>query len=224
MEIFFAVLEYAGIIAFAVTGAMIAVDNEADLVGVVVLALVTSFGGGIMRDLFLGHTPPRFFTDYGAEISVAIMSALAVFVFARIFSKSFIEKEKRISSIVNIFDALGLGIFSVYSVNLAFEAGQNAPLVAISMGIVASVGGGLIRDIITGDVPFILKKHIYLLAALAGAFAYYALVVWVDASIYFATGIGVLLTFVLRMLATVFKWNLPRAIDFARLRATRDTE
>ena len=218
MEIFFTVLEYAGIIAFAVAGAMIAVDKETDLVGVVVLALVTTFGGGIMRDLFLGHTPPRFFTNYALELSVTVLCALVVFIFARIFSSFFINNERKINSIVNIFDAMGIGIFSVYSVNLSFEAGYSAPIVAISMGIVASVGGGLIRDIIIGDVPFILKKHIYLLAALAGAFTYYALIVWAGASVYLATALGVAITFILRMLATVFKWNLPRAIDFERIK------
>ncbi|MBP3308985.1 MAG: trimeric intracellular cation channel family protein [Clostridia bacterium] len=224
MEMFFTVLQYAGIIAFAVAGAMIAVDKETDLVGVVVLAVVTAFGGGIMRDLFLGHTPPRFFTDYAIELSVTVLCALAVFVFARIFSSFFINNERKINSIVNIFDAIGIGIFSVYSVNLSFEAGYSAPIVAISMGVVASVGGGLIRDIIIGDVPFILRKHIYILAALAGAFTYYALIIWAGSSVYLATALGVALTFILRMLATVFKWNLPRAIDFEKVRGNRNKD
>ncbi len=217
MEVFFTVLEYAGIIAFSVAGAMIAVDKEADLVGVVILAIVTSFGGGIMRDLFLGHTPPRFFTEYATELAVAVCSALFVFIFARIFSKSFITNEKRINSIVNIFDALGLGIFAVYSVNISIESGHSEPLVAISMGIVACVGGGLIRDIIIGDVPFILRKRIYILAALAGSVSYYVFFEVLSLNAYLSTGIAALFTFVLRKLATFFKWNLPKAIDFRKL-------
>ncbi len=216
MEVFFTVVEYAGIIAFAVAGAMVAVDNSTDLLGVIILSLVTSYGGGIMRDLFLGCTPPRFFTDYGVQIAVTIISAVCVFVFARIFSSSFINNEKRIGSITNVFDAAGLGIFAVYSVNIAYEAGHTSPLVVISMGVVASVGGGLIRDVIVGDTPFVLRKRIYILAALAGCVSCYVLLVPLAQSPILAMGVGALVTFTLRILATVFKWNLPIAIDFEK--------
>ena len=103
MDIFFAIIEYVGIIAFSVAGAMIAIDKEADIVGVLILALTTAFGGGIMRDLFLGHVPPRFFTDYYVEIAVSLASALLVFVFASIYKKTFLEKERLIGFVNNFF-------------------------------------------------------------------------------------------------------------------------
>jgi len=217
MDIFFTIIEYIGIIAFSVAGAMVAIDKEADIVGVLFLALTTAFGGGIMRDLFLGHTPPRFFTEYQIEILVSLASALAVFIFASICKRTFLEKERLIGFVNNFFDAAGLGIFSVYSANMAVEMGYTAPIVVISMGVIASVGGGLVRDLILRDIPFIIRKHVYFVAALFGACTYYLMFVVLSLNPVAASFAGFLVTFVLRILATVFKWNLPRAITFSGL-------
>ena len=160
MDIFFTIIEYIGVIAFSVSGAMIAIDKEADIAGVIILALTTAFGGGIMRDLFLGITPPRFFTEYYIEIAVCVASAALVFVFAAIYKKTFLKNERLISFVNNFFDAAGLGIFSVYSANMAVEMGYTEPIVVISMGVIASCGGGLARDLILRDIPFIIKKHV----------------------------------------------------------------
>ena len=217
MDIFFTIIEYIGIIAFSVAGAMIAIDKEADIAGVLILALTTAFGGGIMRDLFLGYVPPRFFTEYYVEIAVSVTSALLVFIFASIYKKTFLEKEKTIGFVNNFFDAAGLGIFSVYSANMAVEMGHTDPIVVISMGVIASVGGGLVRDLILRDIPFIIRKHVYFVAALLGASVYYVFFVLLSVNPVAASFAGFFITFVLRIMATVFKWNLPKAILFSKL-------
>ena len=217
MDVFFLILEYAGIVAFAVSGAMVAIDKEADFIGVIILALVTSFGGGVMRDLFLGITPPSFFTEYTIQVIVVVAVAIAVFIAAATLKKRYVENERRIGAINNVVDALGLGIFSVYGTAIAIEAGHGEPFIAIIIGVIAAVGGGLIRDLILRDIPFIIKERIYALASLAGAFCYYLLFAVVGVDAVWATFIGVMLTFALRIFATLFKWNMPKAIVFSKL-------
>ena len=224
MDIFFTIIEYIGVIAFSVAGAMIAIDKEADIAGVLILALTTAFGGGIMRDILLGYIPPRFFTEYYIEIAISLTSAIVVFIFASAYKKTFLEKERLIGSINNFFDAAGLGIFSVYSANMAVEMGYTAPIVVISMGVIASVGGGLVRDLILRDIPFIIKKHVYFVAALLGASVYYVLSVLLSLNPVVASFAGFFVTFVLRILATVFKWNLPRAITFSKIDRIENTK
>ena len=217
MDIFFLVLEYIGIVAFSVSGAMVAIDKEADYIGIVLMSLVTGFAGGIMRDLFLGSTPPRFFTSYQYSIIVCVLTSVLVIVLATVFKRGFVRNEEKVNTVNNFIDAIGIGIFAVGGTKIAVELGFTSPLIAISMGVISSVGGGLVRDLILREIPFIIKKRIYALATLAGASVYYILAVKLSVDTVLATCVGVLLTFMLRVLATVFKWNIPKAIDFARL-------
>ncbi len=217
MEVFFLILEYTGIIAFAVSGAMVAIDKEADFVGVIIMALITTFMGGVFRDIMLGQFPPRVFTDYHIELLVAVATAIAVFAFAAGFKGAYVKEEAKINSIINIFDAVGLGIFGVYSTNIAIESGHPEPLVAISAGVIGCTLGGLTRDIVLGNIPFFLRKHIYIIAAVVGASGYYVLHMVFSANVAVSMLVGFALTFALRIFATVFKWNMPRAINFSRL-------
>jgi uncharacterized membrane protein YeiH len=224
MDIIFQVIEYVGIIAFAVSGAMVAIDKEADLVGVFLMAIVTSFGGGILRDVMLGHNPPRFFVDFGIEIAIASVTALIVFLAAVIFKRKYVENENNIGRINNIFDAIGLGIFASYGTGIVIEAGYTSPFIAITLGgFISSCFGGICRDLALNDIPFVIRKRIYALASVAGSTAYYVLFMYFSVDGVWATLIGILTTFVLRMCATAFKWNMPKAIDFEAL-AIQDGE
>ncbi len=215
MDIFFLILEYVGIVAFSVSGAMVAIDKEADYVGIILMSLVTSFAGGIMRDLFLGATPPKFFTSFQIHIALCTVTSVAVIILASLFKRGFIRNERRIESVNNIVDAMGLGVFSVSGTKIAVELGFTSPLIAISMGIISAVGGGLTRDLILRDIPFIIRKRVYALASLAGAVTYYILALNVDEALAFSVGIAA--SFALRVLATVFNWNVPKVISFAEL-------
>lgn len=213
MDTFFLVLGIVGVISFSISGAMVAIDRQTDVFGVVFLAVVTTFGGGMTRDLLMGNVPPRIFSD-GVSFAVSVATALLVFFFVRIFSVFYCRREALIYTVNNIFDALGIGIFAVTGAAIALESPVPAlshPVAAAILGMVSAVGGGMIRDIVLRDIPFVLRKRIYALATLGGA-ALYVLLVSVGVGAVVASLAGTVLTFAVRMLATVFKWNLPKAI------------
>ncbi len=203
----FSVIEIIGLVSFAISGAMIAIDSDADIFGVVFLSLMTVFGGGIMRDIILDNTP-LFFTSY-VEVCIALAIAILTFVVAYIYRKGFKENEPRVKTVNNVFDAIGLGVYAVYGVQVCLEAGQSGAFICIIMGLITAVGGGLTRDLIIGDLPLILRKRVYALAAIAGSLIYYLLnLLCVYPPLGMLIGVGV--TFIIRILATYFKWNLPK--------------
>lgn len=218
MDVFFTILQIIGVIGFSVSGAMVAIRRETDIVGVVILALTTTFGGGIMRDLCISSAPPLFFTMY-TEIAISVGVALVVFFLARHYKEKYLAREGALLAVDNVFDAVGIGIFSVIGTEIALNAGCTAPLIAILMGTVSGVGGGVVRDVLVRDIPFILKKRIYVLATMAGSATYYLLFT-LGVTDALSLCVGAAVVFTLRMLATAFKWNLPKAIDFSSVRDT----
>ena len=219
VELIWNIMEHIGVFAFAISGAIVAIDRETDIFGVVFLSFITSFGGGIMRDIILNRGIPLFFTKkYMSLILVCLVTSLLVFFFAMMFKNKFIKKEKLLDSINNYIDAVGIGAFTVSGAMLAIDAGHVNPFVPILMGMIACIGGGMLRDMLLSDVPFVLRKRIYALAAAAGAAVYY--IIWrinSDAEIA-AMIVGALTTVLIRVLATLFKWNMPKAINFTELR------
>lgn len=230
-ELVWAIMEHIGVIAFAISGAMVAIDREMDLVGVVLLAFITSFGGGITRDLLLGAytgkgiSTPLFFTDsYESLRIVCLITVVAVIFFAMAFKSKFIKEEKLLDSLNNYIDAIGIGAFTVSGASLAVETvGANA-FVAILMGVIACVGGGVLRDMMLNDVPFVLRKRIYVLATAAGAAVFYVIYKIDPALEITAMIVGALTTIIIRILATIFKWNIPKAINFSKARAELEAE
>jgi len=192
-----------------------AIDKENDFVGVIFLAIITSFGGGMLRDIFIGNIPPIFFTLY-YEIIVCVVTAIAVFILASIFKKQYVKNEKFVETVNNYFDALGLGVFVISGVKLCMNAGVTNPLLIIIMGMLSGTGGSMMRDIIMREVPQLLRKRIYLVAAIAGATLYY-LLVRLGVADGIAMPVGAILIVAIRILATVFKWNLPKAIVFSKM-------
>lgn len=208
---FFLIGEWIGTAAFAISGAMVAIDKKTDVFGVMLLAVFTALGGGTVRDILIGHFPPRMFMS-GHYVLMAIICALIVFVIARIFKERYVGMEKEIEHINVIFDAIGLGVFAVSGASIGMEAGfGDNLLLVVSLGTVTGIGGGMLRDVLLGEIPFVLKKHIYAVAAIAGALMFY-LLTHAGMSQTVSYGAGWLATFVLRMLAMHYKWNLPRAI------------
>lgn len=217
MDVFFTVLQYIGIIAFAISGALVAIDHETDIIGVIFLSFVTAFGGGIIRDVLIGNILPVYFSLYGLIIT-CLVTSIAVIVFAMLFKKKFIKEEKLLDSITNYIDAIGIGAFSVAGSTICMETGYTHPFVVVFMGTVSCIGGGMLRDVILSDIPFILRKRIYILACIAGSLSFY-LLDYAGADYWVSALVGTLLTFGIRVCATVFKWNMPKAINFSKLRA-----
>lgn len=215
MELFSSILEILGVIAFSISGAMIAIRRKTDYFGVVLLAIITALGGGLTRDVVLSFSPPAFFS-MKSYIIISSVIATVVFLFARKFSHTYLENELRIEHINDIFDALGLGIFAVMGVKVAFDHGHtDDALISITCGLLTGICGGMLRDVLTNSTPFVLVKRIYALAVLAGSSVYYILHIYGGAlhiSDELALVIGIAVTFILRILAMTFKWNMPIAI------------
>ena len=223
-------IEIIGVISFAVAGAIVAIDKETDIFGVVFLALITCFGGGIIRDITIGRHPPAFFRELSYQAIIAAGVAITVFVLARLFKHQYVKREQTVLAINNYIDALAIGIFSVSGVQtcLTFFAGKPVPeragfLLCITLGMMSAVGGGMIRDLILRDIPFILRKRVYALATLIGASVYYLLVVVIFPDNLVAEVISqiacICLVVLIRVLATTLKWNLPKAIIFSQMNA-----
>lgn len=206
------VLDIIGVASFAVSGAMVAIDRRADLFGVQFLALMTALGGGILRDLLLGCTPPRMFTSH-VYIAVAVGCALAVFIAAKLFRERYFANESKLDAIDNFFDAIGLAAFTVSGATIAIETcGMGNGVLAVSMGMITGFGGGMLRDVLTNSMPMVLTKHVYAVASLAGAVLYYTMLRFGVSAV--VCDVAAMATvFAIRMLATKYKWNLPR-VDF----------
>ncbi|MBR5321269.1 MAG: trimeric intracellular cation channel family protein [Clostridia bacterium] len=215
MDLFYTIIESIGIVAFSISGAMVAIRRKTDLFGVILLAIITTLGGGLTRDVIFSFSPPAFFNSKEYLLLSAIVSII-VFLFARKFSNTYLENETKIEHINDVFDALGLGIFAVMGTKAAFVQGyENYALISITCGVLTCICGGMLRDVLTNSTPFVLVKRIYAIAAIAGAATYYLLYIYgrhygIEDSL--AMVVGVAVTFVLRILAMTFKWNMPKAI------------
>ena len=203
------VAENIGIIAFAVSGAMLGAQKNLDIFGIIVLGIVTALGGGVIRDLLLGITPPAMFTNYVA-VTLAVLSSCLIFLIYRFMHRLKISGRVDYHALVNFFDAIGLGVFSVSGVNVAIDAGYaDTPLLAITVGVITGIGGGMIRDLLSSEIPSVLHKNVYALPAILGASLYYVLAILQINSL-LAVLAAFSLIFGLRMAATYFRWQLPR--------------
>lgn len=223
MELILDVINIVGIVSFAAAGAMISIDKETDLFGVIFLSLMTCFGGGILRDCIAGHNIgrmlPAFFTELKMEIIVCVLTALIVFLLAFIFKERYVKEELTVAKINNVLDALGLGVFAATGTAAYASLG---PFVAITMGFISSVGGSLIRDVILRDIPLILRKRVYAVACILGSSVYYLvaelLMKGMESADVVATVACIIVIMTIRMCATIFLWNMPRAIDFKKIK------
>jgi uncharacterized membrane protein YeiH len=191
-------LDWFGIAIFAVTGALVASRKRMDIVGFVLLGAATGIGGGSLRDLMLGQLPVFWVKDQAALVICIAVSA-ATFFLAHI-------PESRYRALLWC-DAAGLSLFCVVGADKALEAGAGG-FIAVAMGVMTATFGGVIRDILGGESPLILRKEIYVTAALAGAGAYVGLAA-LGMSDAIATGAGFALCFAIRALALHFHWSLP---------------
>ncbi len=212
MEIFSIAIEVIGVIAFSVSGAIVAIRRKTDLFGIILLAILTALGGGLLRDVIFSFSPPALFS-LKYYLLICFIVAIIVFLFAKKFKTHYLENETKIEHINDIFDALGLGIFAVMGTKVAIEKGYaDDAVIALSCGCITCIGGGICRDVLTKSIPFVLVKRIYALAALLGSAVYYILFLS-NVNDGVAIVVGTLVTFILRILAMTFKWNMPKAID-----------
>lgn len=210
MDEFIFILELIGTVAFASSGAMIAIEKKMDIFGVNVLGATTAVGGGIMRDIILGLTPPGAFS-HPVYVLVAALTSTILFVIAYAKPTAFESRVKTdyYDKLMFWCDTAGLGIFTVVGIQAVVRAvgGENV-FFFVFIGTLTGVGGGVLRDIMAGETPYILVKHIYACAAIAGG-----IVCVVGRTAFgeaYGTILGLAATVLLRFLAAHFRWNLMR--------------
>ncbi len=190
-------LDLLGVAVFAISGALAGGRKGLDLLGVTVLAMVTAIGGGTLRDLLLNRHPIFWIADTGYLWAILAATAATV-AYARLW----VATRKALL----IADALGLAFFAVGGTQIARQAGAS-PLIAILMGTLTGVAGGAIRDVLTGEVPLILRPgRLYATAAIAGSCVYLVLHPFVPIG---APWIGMAVAVVIRLLAMRYELTLP---------------
>ena len=211
--LFILITDIIGTVAFAVSGAMAGIRKKMDIFGVNILALLTATGGGIIRDLVMGSTPPAAFRNPFFVIIAAIAANITfIFVWWQHKNKKNVSDKTRAiyDKIFFWFDTVGLAAFTADGVHtgLLGSHASNAFLV-IFLGVVTGVGGGVLRDVLSLEMPYIFVKHIYAIASIIGATATY-LIFLGTGSAASAMLAGFFIVVGIRYLAARFGWNLPK--------------
>lgn len=207
MQLFVVAFEILGTISFALSGAMTGIQKDMDIFGICVLGLTTATGGGIIRDLILGITPPATFVDPKYALIALAVSVVVFFPFVR---RLFFANRRVYEKTLLVADAAGLGIFTVYGAKVALDWGysENAFLV-VFVAVITGVGGGVLRDVLAGNRPYIFIKHIYACAALLGALTFWLLGAVASENLRMLAGFSVILA--VRLCSAKYHWSLPKA-------------
>jgi uncharacterized membrane protein YeiH len=197
-----AIVDHAGIVLFAAEGALAAIGGNLDFFGVMVVGFATALGGGVLRDLLIGASPPQAIRDW-SYAAWAFAASSTVFIFYHF-------AQHAPSELIMILDAGGLALFAVAGTQKALDY-KIPQFISTLMGTITAVGGGTIRDILLMHVPTVLRADIYATAALAGS-----AVMVVGRALglrpTLAAILGGVVCFALRVLSVWFHWNLPRVV------------
>ena len=200
------IFELIGTVAFAVSGAMVGLSKKMDIFGVTVLGIVTAVGGGVIRDLVLGNTPPATFQNPIYAVFAIITS---IIVFIPTVRRFLFKKQEAYDKIMLLMDSLGLGVFTAVGVENAYLAGHKSVFLLVFVGMITGIGGGVIRDVLAGNTPYIFIKHFYATASLIGAV--FCILFWKFFGSFAAIYGGAAIVIILRILAAKFRWSLPKA-------------
>ena len=201
------ILEIIGTVAFSISGAAVALRKKMDILGVIILGLCTSFGGGVLRDLILGITPPSVFQN-PLYTCVSVASSLMLFIpnIRRILHRH----NKLCETVLLVMDSIGLAVFTVIGIQCAVSTCHTKnTFLLLFVGAVTGVGGGVLRDVLSGETPYIFLKHFYACASIIGAAVCVILIKPLGLNLSSVIG-GVLIVF-LRIMAALFRWKLPKS-------------
>jgi len=199
LDIFIYIADLLGVITCAISGVLVATRLRMDPFGVIVLAGVTGIGGGTLRDIMMGATPVFWITDNTYIYAIIVTALLSVFWLHRI--------HRFPPYLLPLFDAFGLAIFTIIGAQKALMFGFSGP-VAIVMGCVTGVVGGMIRDLLSGQIPFVLQKEIYATASILGA-SLYVLCDYFLLGPIFSMAVAMFGTLSLRLCAIYYHLSLP---------------
>ncbi len=207
MGLFLLILEIVGTVSFAVSGALTGLKKDMDIFGISILGLTTAVGGGIIRDLLLGITPPMTFRNPVYAIAAILTS---IIVFLPPIRRVLLSNSRLNSLLLRVTDSLGLAVFTVNGIQVAFNMEQNYDLfLLVFLGTVTGVGGGVMRDVMAGDKPFIFVKQVYACAAIVGALL--CALLWKPFGSTCAMLSGLAAIFIIRLLSAHYRWSLPKA-------------
>ena len=209
MQLFVSALEMIGTVAFAASGALTAMRKKMDLLGVIVLGVVTAVGGGMIRDILLGISPPLAFRN---PLAVIVAIAVSVILFIPWERHHLMHNQRLFDTVLLVMDSIGLGVFSVMGIWNALDfSPERSTFLLVFVGVMTGVGGGVLRDILAGNTPYIFVKHVYACASLLGATV--CALLWRVVPNYVAMLTGMLCVLILRLLSAYFRWNLPHTDD-----------
>lgn len=192
------VIELLGTVAFTVSGAFSAMQKRLDVFGVLVIAFITAIGGGTLRDILIGYTPVTWMRNINDALIILGTALIAIFF------KKYIKNFK---TTLFLFDALGLGLFTIIGMQKGLDAGLN-PIVCIMLGTITGCFGGVLRDVLLNNIPMIFRrKEIYATACIIGGVLYLGLMQFLDANI--ARLVAIVCICGIRILAVVYEWKLP---------------
>jgi uncharacterized membrane protein YeiH len=194
----FHLLDLIGTMAFAMSGALTAMNKKLDPFGVFIIAFVTAVGGGTLRDIMIGKTPVGWMLDLNYVYLIVIGFILAI-----LFRKKF----DRLRTSLLLFDTIGLGVFTLIGLEKGINIGLH-PLICISLGTMTACFGGVIRDILCSEIPVVFRKEIYATICILGGIVFFMLrELNLDNEVLYLTTSLVIIT--LRLMAVKFKWYLP---------------
>ncbi|MGJ8592427.1 MAG: trimeric intracellular cation channel family protein [Aquaticitalea sp.] len=195
---FFQVIDILGTIAFAISGVSVAMNKRMDAFGLLIIAFVTSIGGGTVRDLLIGQTPVAWMTN---------MTYVYVILASTVFTIIFQRKINYLRMSLFLFDTIGIGLYTVVGIEKGLNAGLH-PIICIALGTMTACFGGVIRDILCNEIPVIFRKEVYATACISGGVVYFLLRKFpIDDNIVFIIAGAVVIT--VRLIAVKFKISLP---------------
>lgn len=209
MEVFLIIIQCIGAISFTISATIYAIHKRADIIGAIVFSLLTCFGGGLIRDIAIGNALPSILSDK-VLIATAILSMVVSII---CYHLGFIKRVSRFadrhqhSFLIEFTDSLGLASYVISGLEIAREAGHDGFVVLVFAGCITGVGGGILRDICSAEIPAVFRKHIYLIPVIIAS-VFFALT-YKHMSEVLCVIITMLIIIVIRMLAFKLKWNLP---------------
>lgn len=195
---FFQVLDVLATLAFAISGASVAMDKRLDVFGVLIIAFVTSVGGGTLRDVLIGQTPVAWMTN---------MTYVYVIFGATVFTIIFRRNMNYLRTSLFLFDTIGIGLYTVVGVEKGLMVGLH-PIICVALGTMTACFGGVVRDTLCNEIPVVFRREIYATACIAGGVVYFALrQLPIDNNIVFVIAAVTVIT--IRLVVVKFKISLP---------------
>jgi uncharacterized membrane protein YeiH len=194
------ILDLFGTVVFAVTGALRAIEHKYDIVGIIILATVTGILGGVMRDTILGVFPPNNFSD---TIHIVLTTLTAIVIFF------LYHKTKNYENLFNIFDAVGLGVFTFTGASIAHSLYSTNYVLIVISSLLTAFGGGILRDVFVREPPIFFTKEVYAVASFIGVIVFLVLIN-LKVPFEYTAIVVIFVTTGIRLISIKLHWNLPR--------------